>query len=250
MRTSSFLQSLADEHGAQTLHGAIVFVMLQRPLDVLISRCLALGPHHKGEPSPWSHCFLLAEPYRGPSTRILDCTVRDAQGRVEWEASLQRTLEVLVAGTIGRGVGGVYEATVGDYDDARVSALGVQWLPHATRFDRARIVACARAVARTAPRYDLVGLLRSLFRLLTGVLLEPAPERLYCSAFVQAAYRAAFADDGAFQQGLPDQHTTPDDIWYSAKGHAVARAAAQMPPRARTTRAPGAAVNSPFDTAA
>ncbi len=227
MHTSSFLERLADEHGAQTLHGAIVFVMLERPLDVLISKCLALDPHHRGEPSPWSHCFLLAEPYHGPSTRILDCTVRDAEGHVEWESSLRRTVEVVIAGTIGSGVGGIYEATVSDYDDARVSAFGVKWLPHLTKLDRARIVERARELQRRAPRYDLVGLFRSLVRLVTGVLMKPSAERLYCSAFTQAAYRAALADDGAFQQGLPDQHTTPDDIWYSAQGHAVARAAVQ-----------------------
>jgi hypothetical protein len=248
MRTSRFLDSIAHQHGARALQGAIVFVMMQRPLDVLISKCLRLGPYHRGKPSPWSHCFLLAEPYHGPSTRILESTVRDEEGRILWETSLAKTLEVVVKGTIGRGVGGIYEGTIGDYDDARVTACGIKWLPAAAHRDRARIVEQARELQREAPRYDLVGLLRSLVRLLTGVLLRPAAKRLFCSAFAQAAYSAAFSDNGAFQPGIPDHHTTPDDIWYSPKGSAVACSDIQTLSRVRSAQ--GAPASSPFDTAA
>ena len=80
-RLSEFLQQAADQSGDPGLfEGAIVFVALNRPLDRLIQHTLAAGDYHRGTPSPWSHVFLLAERYHGPTTSIVECSVR-SKGR-------------------------------------------------------------------------------------------------------------------------------------------------------------------------
>jgi hypothetical protein len=222
MGIANFLDQVAHKHGSRALHGAIVFVMTDRPLSRWMSRMLARRRVDKSAPSPWSHCFLLAEPYRGASTRILDCSVRDAMGRIEWEISAGRALKMLLAGSIGSGIGGVYDAELGDYDNPRIMSYGIRWLPQATAFDRVQIVERALALQRDAIRFDLLGLFRTLFWLLTGIRLKPSPKRLFCSAFAQHAYRAALGNAGAFQPTVRDEDTTPDDIWFSPKGHALA----------------------------
>jgi hypothetical protein len=223
MILSEFLNDVAQQQGADALHGAMVFAMLKRPLDELIAQALALGPYHRGKPSPWSHCFLLAEPYRGAQTAILDCTIRDAQGKVAWDTSLKETLEILGAAASPKGAGGIYSATVGDYDDAvRVTAFGVRWLPGLAVDQRTAIVTTGQGFQKQGYAYDLPGLVRELVRLLVGVTLPPTDKRLFCSAFLQACYRLALGNVGDFNPGLVDADTTQDDIWYSPKGLGIA----------------------------
>jgi hypothetical protein len=222
MMLSKFLDAVSRAHGVEALEGAMVFVMLKRPLDELISTALAVGPYHRGKPSPWSHCFLLAEPYRGPQTRILDCTIRDQAGRVLWHATLPETLRVVFESSVGQGAGAIYEASLGDYDDARVLAQGVKWFPGLDADDRRKLVAAARTLKADNVKYDLPGLLREAVRLLTNVEIPSAHNRLFSSAFLQAVYRAALGNVGDFAPKLADADTTPDDIWYSHKGLAIA----------------------------
>ena len=172
MTLSEFLGDVAQAEGGKALWGAMVFVMLKRPLDELISHALANGPYHRGRPSPWSHCFLLAEPYRGAPTKILDCTIRDPAGRIIWHTSLPETLEILFDATAGRGAGAVYQAQVSDYDDGRVTAHGVKWLAGLSDLERQAIVAEGERLRLQGIRYDLPGLMRELVRLLTGVQIQ------------------------------------------------------------------------------
>ena len=61
MSLSSFLQGLATQSGPDRLKGAVVLVALDRPIDNLIQQAQGLGPYHRGEKSPWSHTFLMAD---------------------------------------------------------------------------------------------------------------------------------------------------------------------------------------------
>jgi hypothetical protein len=198
MTLSSFLSDVAKAHGTKALEGAMVFAMLKRPLDELIARALMNGPYHRGKPSPWSHCFLIAEPYRGADTKILDCTIRDAQSRIVWDASLKETLDIVFESTVGKGAGGIYVAKLGDYDDARVTARGVKWLPGLGDDERAGIVAAGYQLVEDKVRYDLPGLLRELARLILGISIPAADKRLFCSAFLQRVYRTALEGLGRF----------------------------------------------------
>jgi hypothetical protein len=223
MILSDFLNDIAQQYGADALHGAMAFAMIKRPVDELIAHALTFGPYHRGKPSPWSHCFLLTEPYRGKETSILDCTIRDAQGNVAWESTLEETLEILKDAGSPKGAGAIYSGKVGDYDNAdRVTALGVRWLPGLAVAERAGIVSAGLDLQRQGYAYDLPGLMRELVRLLTGVVVPPADKRLFCSAFLQACYRRALGNVGVFNPDLVDADTTPDDIWYSPKGLGVA----------------------------
>jgi hypothetical protein len=221
MTLSQFLSQVAAKHGAASLEGGMVFAMLQRPLDELISHALSNGPYHPGRPSPWSHCFMLAEPFKGPTTKILDCTIRDPAQKVLWNATLAQTLGIVFNSVNGAGAGAIYDGTVGDYDDPHVTARGLKWLPGLSPLERGALVAEAHRLQQQKYAYDLPGLARELVRLLSGIALPPADLRLFCSAFLQKAYRAALGPLADFNGDLRDEDTTPDDIWYSPKGLAL-----------------------------
>jgi len=237
MMLSKFLQTVSQTYGSEALEGAMIFLMLERPLDELISHALSLGPYHPGKPSPWSHCCLLAEPYRGPETKLLDCTIRDQVGRVIWHANLSEGLGIVFESTVGHGAGAIYEAKVGDYDDPRVLARGIKWFPGLGVEERKKLVASARTLKADNVKYDLPGLVREAVRLLTQIPLPGTKNRLFCSAFLQATYRAALGPIGDFAPKLADTDTTPDDIWYSHKGLSIAdqedRALPHLPRQAK-----------------
>jgi hypothetical protein len=217
------LQKLTDRYSADALRGAIIFVRLDRPVDDLISESLALGPYHRGKPSPWSHCFLLAEPYRGPETAILDCAVRDGKGRLIWNWSLQDTLTAIYNSSAGQaGAGGIYAGTVEDYASPGVTACGARWIPGLSTDERSAVVAAARKLKEEGYRYDVPGLGRELARLIFGLSVSPEAKHTFCSSFVQMAYRGALKQAGDFALDVRDADTTPDDLWYSQRGFAVA----------------------------
>jgi hypothetical protein len=218
MSLTRFLDEVAQTEGSAALHGAIVFVMLERPLDEMIAKGLSRGPHHPGKPSPWSHVVLLAEPYRGSATRILDCCIRDAQGRVVWDTDLKEATQILVASTVGKGAGAIYDGSVAEYDHPRVTARGLKWLPSLAAEQAASLVAAGQRLQASGVRYDLPGLLREMSRLFVGVPIPPQEGRLFCSAFVQKVYSDVLGPAGDFAEDVRDEDTTPDDIWYSAKG--------------------------------
>ena len=213
MNLSSFLQDLAAESGPDRLKGAVVLVALDRPIDHLIQQAQGLGPYHRGEKSPWSHTFLLADVFSGPATPILDCTIRDEQGKIAWTEKLG---EVLKTGIVTSG--GIYTGRVDDYDDPRTTALGVKCLFDLTPAERDAIVAAGTSLQAQGYHYDIPGLVRELVRLLTGIEVPRGEKLLFCSAFCQAAYRTALGDKGDFAPKVPTADTTPDDIWYSPLG--------------------------------
>ncbi len=248
MSLSTFLGDIAKAQGADSLHGAMVFVMMDRPLDHMIVNALGLGAYHPGSPGRWSHCFLLAEPFRGPDTAILDCTIRDSAGGIVWDADLRESIEIVLGSTVGGGAGGVYASRVADYDVPRVTDRGVRWLPGLAAASRTAIVASAQKLRAEGYAYDFPGLLRELVRLLTGIAIPGAPRRLFCSAFAQAAYRDALGTAGDFAPRLRTEDVTPDDLWYSRAGVGLAddaRAPSVALPSASATSLLGALASAP-----
>jgi len=208
---SAFLGGLAQGQGGDALNAGIVLVRMQRPVDNLIANAMGLGPYHFGRPSPWSHTFLIAEPFQGPGTKILDCTIRTSDGELDWNDDLLQILETGIDEN-----GGIYDGTVADYDDPRVTAIGLKHLPALTSSQRTAIVDAGRTLQAGGYHYDIPGLVRELVRLLTGIPVPAGDKLLFCSAFVQTAYRAAAAGD--FATGTASVDVTPDDLWYSTLG--------------------------------
>jgi hypothetical protein len=214
MILSKFLTTVAAQEGQVALHGAVVLVALDRPIDRLIRLALGLGPYHPGKESPWSHCFLIAEDYRGADTRILDCTIRDPKtGGLLWDEPLADLLKQGLTTT-----GGIYSGKIADYDDARVTAHGLKLLRELSKDDRVSIVTEGRNLQAAGYHYDIPGLVRELVRLLMGITIQPGHNLLFCSAFCQAAYRAALGPRGDFSPNIATGDVTPDDIWYSPLG--------------------------------
>lgn len=213
-KLSEFLQSIAEQAGPETLKGVIVLVALDRPIDHLIRQAQGLGPYHRGRPSPWSHTFLIADEYAGPGTPILDCTIRDPQGRVAWDEKLDEVLKTGIARS-----GGIYTGRIDDYDDPRVTACGIKCICDLRADERDAIVAAGEALQAEGYHYDIPGLLRELVRLLMGIEIPPGEKLLFCSGFCQAAYRVALGDRGDFAPDVATADTTPDDIWFSPLGN-------------------------------
>lgn len=238
MKLSTFLTGVAQRYGADVLEGAMVFVMLDRHLDHAIANALSAGAFHHGTPSPWSHCFMLAEPFGGPSTRILEASIRLPDGAMIWDdnTNLQRTLEIVAGSTVGNGVGEIYDVplhvgTTNDgYDDARVTARGIRWIPSLTPEQRRAVVAAGRGLRAENCKYDLPGLLRELPRLFAGAAIPGAPKRLFCSAFLASCYRTALGVEGDFAPGVASVDVTPDELWYSRVGVGVADTGTIIPP--------------------
>jgi hypothetical protein len=212
-RLPAFLATVAADVGAAHLKGAVILVALQRPVDDLIRTAQSLGPYHHGTRSLWSHTFLIAENYTGVDTKILDCTIRNRDGSVAWTEPLDQTLNEILHKS-----GAIYSGQVGNYDDARVINVGVKLLKTLTTAQCDAIVAAATALQAGHYYYDVPGLLRELIRLLTGIAIPADPQRLFCSAFCQAAYRTALGAVGDFNPALATADITPDDIWYSRTG--------------------------------
>jgi hypothetical protein len=218
MNTSDFLAANANIHGSDTLQGAMVFLALDRPLDQAIRHALALGPYHPGQPSPWSHCFLLVAPYTDDSTAILDCTIRDANNAIIWNSTLAEDIQVLSSGFAGR-AGGIYSGRVDDYDNPQVTACGLKWLPTLSASQRTDLVFSGQALQQQGYRYDLPGLVWELIRLLTGAVVRPPNQKLlFCSAFLATVYRNALAANCDFAPNTASADITPDEIWYSPLG--------------------------------
>jgi hypothetical protein len=219
MTLSSFLETVASGHERDYLRGAIVFVSLNRTIDHLIRRGLSLGPFHPGKPSPWSHCFIIAESYHGPETHILDCTIRNKDGLLVWDQdqNVLDTVKIVCKGLAGK-AGGIYEGKVSDYDDSRIVTRGVKVLESLNVQQRENLIRTARALQHQSFRYDFPGLIRGLVRLLTGIKTPRSTRLLFCSAFVQKVYRDSIGEPGSFAPAISSQDITPDEIWYSATG--------------------------------
>jgi hypothetical protein len=211
MKLSSLLDKVSIDVGADSLCGAAILLRLKRPIDDLISKSLALGPYHPGKPSPWSHTVILAEPYRGLETKILDCTIRDGNGNVDWSSDL---LPILRKGIDKNG--GIYDGAVEDYDDRRVTATSVKYVPALSVKTRKDIVEAGKSLQSQGYKYDIPGLVRELIRLVVHLPVPAGKKLLFCSGFVQECYRKARA--GNFNPALNPKDVTPDDIWYSSLG--------------------------------
>ncbi len=200
------------------MEGAMAFVALDRPLDQVIRHMSALGPHHPGEASPWSHCFLIAEEFHGLKTKILDCSIRDSRNRILWDSTLEEDIDVLANGIRGR-EGRIYSGHVSDYDHEKVQDCGLYFLPELNAMERHKIVRVAANLQRRGYRYDLPGLVRELVRLLIGVTWKPGKRRLlFCSAFLATVYRTSLGKKWDIARGIASVDITPDEIWYSGVG--------------------------------
>lgn len=214
MTTTDLVRSVAAKTGNDALEGAIIIVALDRPLDRLIQESLGLSCYHPGRPSPWSHTFLLAEPFNGENTKILDCTIRDKDDQIAWTLPLIDSLKAIV-----NKAGRIYSARLGDYDDPRVHPAGIKILPDIPGADRRRIVTAGLALQARGLHYDFLGLFRELIRMLLHVHIKPGDD-LFCSAFCQEAYRNALGAGsvGDFMPGVLSRDVSPDDIWFSRQG--------------------------------
>jgi hypothetical protein len=219
MTLSSFLEKVGSGRENDYLQGGIVFVSLDRTIDHLIRRGLSLGPFHPGTPSPWSHCFLIAEAYHGPETHILDCTIRNKDGSLVWDEdrNILDTVTIVCKGLAGK-AGGIYDGKVSDYDDSRILTRGVKIVGSLSAQERAHLIRTARALQQQGFRYDFPGLLRGFMRLLTGIKMPGSARLLFCSAFVQNVYLASIGEPGRFAPAVLSQDITPDEIWYSSTG--------------------------------
>jgi hypothetical protein len=217
-RLSEFLKQAADQAGNPGLfEGAIIFVALERTLDRLIQNALAAGDYHRGTPSPWSHVFLLAEPYHGPETGLVECTVRSEENKIIWDQDHADPIAILWHKDVHSGI---CRGKVGDYDDNRVTRWGIKWLPELLPAQRRALVEDAEDPKWKPYHYDFPGLLRELIRLISGgAIVPPAGEHLlFCSAFVQEVYMDVLGLHGHFVAGVRDDDTSPDDLWYPTVG--------------------------------
>jgi hypothetical protein len=207
---SAALAAIQSNLGDEMLEGAVVFVSIDRTIDRLIQYALALGPHHPGSPSIWSHCFILLEPFTGPATRIADASIRDEHNVPIRDGEMDLLLGAKVSS-------GVCSGTIADYDNLPLTAAGVKWLPDLGPESRHSICAVAQSGRWSACRYDVGGVLRELIRLMTaGIVTIPAPENPVSSAgHVQAAY---FEPTEVLFAQIAGDAVTPDDIWYSTVG--------------------------------
>jgi hypothetical protein len=215
MNVTRFLESLAQEVGEERLEGAIVLLALKRPIDDLIRLALAAGPYHPGHRSPWSHTILVAGKFSGASTPILDCTIRADDGSILWDEPL---LDFIKRDPTEQG--GIYDGKLGDYDHARVTNAGVKLLDDLKPAEQTAILGKGLELQAAGYHYDIPGLVRELVRLLTGITIPAGEKLLFCSAFCQAAY-AALGQKGDFAPQIATVDTTPDDIWYSARGRSI-----------------------------
>lgn len=219
---STFLKKLAEKVGPESLTGAIVLVSLDRPIDQLIRYAEALDPNHRGQPSDWSHCFLIKE-YIDGATTIFESTIRDEKtGGILWSEDLRESLEI-----ISQPSGGIYEGVLNSppdgYDDPRVRPLGVKLVEGLSTEERTKIVEVAAGFLNQGYHYDLPGLFRELIRFTMGITLPAGKKLLFCSAFVQAVYRQALGHPGGdfVDKKLRSVDVTPDDIWYSDLGKPI-----------------------------
>jgi hypothetical protein len=188
---------------------------------------MGLGDYHKGTPSRWSHNVLVTDPFGTKDTkkiRILDCTIRDKNGKVAWKTDFW---EVLTKPLDKQG--GIYKGRIGEYADRRVYDYGIKYIPGLSAGDRKNIVARGKALRAEHYYYDIPGLFRKLIYFLSGIQLPPRRGLLYCSAFCQKAYVKALGPNAQFQKKIRTEDTTDDDIWYSTVGDCYS----QSPPTRR-----------------
>ncbi len=210
-----FLAAFAAKFGADALPGSILLLRLEREVDDLISFALGLSKkYHPGRPSPWSHNVLITAPYQvGQPIPILDCTIRDANGDVDWNMSLREFLSKPLTKQ-----GGIYAGHVSDYVDVRVTRFGIKFMPALSMGQRDNIVSAAWALQKKGYYYDIPGLFRELSRFLFGIAIPPSKKLLFCSSFCQKAYFDALGPKGLFAPPVIPEDTSDDEIWYPNRG--------------------------------
>ena len=212
-----FLGKFASKYGPDALIGAVLLLRIKRTIDDIMSDALGLSwKFHFGRPSPWSHCVLIREAYQGNKRiKIYDCTIRDANGDVDWDMPLKDLLSKPLDKQ-----GGIYRGHVDDYEDKRVTRFGIKFMPDLERPDRESIVGSARALHDKGYCYDIPGLLRALAHIALNPELPPPPKNLlHCSGFCQKAYFDALGSNGMFDPSVQwAEDATDDEIWYPDEG--------------------------------
>jgi hypothetical protein len=211
------LAGFAAKYGADALTGSVLLLRIKRDIDNLMSAGLGLSTKFHAGPSPWSHCVLIAGPYREDlDIPILDCTIRDKDGNVDWKMPI----EDLLSKPLDK-QGDIYDGRVCDYVDRRVTQFGIKFMKDLTANDRQKIVASGRALKKKGYHYDIPGLLRVVDRLIFDPKNLPPPPKglLHCSGFCQKAYFDALGINGMFYPKVQwAEDATDDEIWYPKRG--------------------------------
>ena len=217
MKVSDFVKNVSNKYGPDKLEGAMLMLNIDRLLDNIIRWAFSLDGFHRGQPGLWSHCVLIAAPFNGDSTPILDCTIRDSKNRVIWNPTLLDDIDSIFGGNAG----GIYSGKISDYDSENVKDCGVYFLPHISKDKRHQIVLEGQRLQGQGYHYDLPGLVRELIRLLLGKTYSGNNKLLFCSAFLAMAYREALGLAWTVAPSVPTDDITEDDIWYSKTGITV-----------------------------
>jgi hypothetical protein len=216
MNLSEFLDSVAAAHTPERLEGAIVFVALNRGIDRQIRDGLSQSPRHPGTPAPFSHCFLLTTPWRGPITPTLDLALRTPDHTLLWDRPDE---DALTAWRNGHVWSGAFKGRVLEYDVPQVTAAGIRWLPTLSATRRTAISALANRNADEPHPFDLPPALTArLMASSPGPAVPTVAGGWSSSELIRSVYRQVLGARNDLAPGVPDGEATVDDLWFSPEG--------------------------------
>lgn len=94
------------------------------------------------------HFFLLAERYHGPTTSIVECSVRSKDNKVISDEDHADPIKILWHKDVKSGV---CQGQIKDYDEYRVTRWGLKWLPDLLPSQRRDLVTDALSPVRPVP---------------------------------------------------------------------------------------------------
>jgi len=173
--------------------------------------------------SLWSHCLIVAEPYRGDETWTLESTVPAITSAAKALAAAVKMLEGRWGGVRWGHLGEIYSAAkkpnMAVMDFGLGSAQAGLAVRDGDRMERSRTYYPAAGLVGTWAFYVWWSLMRRIGlavpRNVQNPLTESTPKHLYCSAFVQKCYLAA-GRQYDFTGDFAATATSPEHIWRSA----------------------------------